>query len=151
MKKLQQIITIFETKRKEMNLSYEELAKMINKDRASVWRWLTNKAVLDANALILLNDALKCDIFALKFDELPVSKPKKASDKKAKEKKQPLPKGKWIDEAGKIDKEKFDEIQTRKSQPKEKESDKCENCTYRETSSGLKIRVAKCDQCKAKK
>lgn len=136
MKKLQQIITIFETKRKEMNLSYEELAKIINKDRVSVWRWLTNLVVPDAVTLILLNDALQCDIFSLNFDELPVIKEKKASEKKTKEKKEPKSKP---------------QNETPIPQPKEKESEKCENCTYRETSSGLKIRVAKCDQCKAKK
>lgn len=155
MENLKQIIEKLEQTRKEKDLSYEQVAKMINSSRSTIWKILTNLAIPNADTFLRLIDALgynyhltSKDIFKeISRGDVPsfmentiettnlkqgnsISEFKRVYKEKTKPKEKTTPKTKKVS-----------------SEPK-KEVSECPNCKYSETASGLRIKILKCDNCK---
>jgi len=189
MEKLKQIIDLLEKTRIDQELSYEQVAKKINSSRSNVWKCLTGLSIPNSETLLLLIDCLgfnfviqnRLTLKDISRGDVPEHLHKEFIDSKLKvefiPKDNPLVEGSWIEESGKLDKNKFAEVIKRKAKSiprntlgtgsydetlkvlkgeekkvetkKTKETSKdCPNCKYSETASGLKIKVLKCDDCK---
>jgi len=172
MEKLKQIIDLLEKTRIDKELSYEQVAKKINSSRSNVWKCLTGLNIPNSETLLLLIDCLGFDFVIqnrltlkdISRGDIPNHLHKEFIDSKLKveflPKDNPLVEGTWIEESGKVDKKKLEDLVKKKSKsiPKTKLGTKtyyevskisqCPNCKYSETASGLKIKVLKCDDCK---
>jgi len=167
--KLKDIIKILEQTRKDKNLSYEEVAKLINSSRSNVWKCLTGLSIPNSETLLLLIDCLGFDFKIRKKSTIEnfIENVNRISEENLKPVDSIIPeekiKGKWIEESGKVDKEKINEIKKRNTKAKstintkkvlsepKKEILECKNCTYETLKSGIKILLKKCNDCKTKK
>jgi len=163
MKKLKETINQLELVRVEKKLSYDDVAKMINASKSTIWKIFTGLNSPNSETLLLLIDALGFDFNLIKKNILLKDIPKENT----------LLKGKWMEESGQIDKKKLDAILKRraKSMPRstlgngnynetlkmvqEKEKlevlNNCPDCKYAETASGIVIKTLKCNKCKTLK
>lgn len=133
MENLKQIIEKLEQTRKDKELSYEQVAKMIDSSRSTVWKTLTEVSEPSAAILLKLIDCFGFTFsIAIKLpnSSLPIEVAEKASNVKLKKPK------------AKINKKEISSIEKQKD---------CPNCKYSETESGLKIKILKCKDCKQKK
>lgn len=166
METLKQIIEKLEATRIEKNLSYDEVAKMIESSKSSIWKVLTGLSIPNADTLLKLIDCLGYDFKVRKKSTIEnfLENVERISNDNFKGVKPFIPenlvKGNWIEESGKLDKKLIDKISKRKqkdniqldSNKKNIEITKeCPNCKYSETASGLRIKILKCDNCKTKK
>lgn len=158
MESLKQIIEKLEQTRKEKDLSYEQVAKMINSSRSTIWKILTHLAVPNADTFLRLMDALGYNYHLTSknmFKE--ISRGDVPSFTENTIETTNLKQGNSIGEFKRVYKEKTKPKEktlpkTKKVKPEpKKEVSECPNCKYSQTQSGLRIKILKCNDCKTKK
>ena len=155
METLKQSIEKIEANRIEKNLSYDEVAKMIESSKSSIWKVLTGLSIPNGDTLLKLIDCLGYDFKVRKKSTIEnfIENVNEILKEQVKEVEPIIPdakiKGEWND----ITKPKQKTLpKTKKVKPEpKKEVTECPNCKYSETASGLRIKILKCDNCKTKK
>lgn len=155
MENLKQIIEKLEQTRKDKDLSYEQVAKMINSSRSTIWKILTHLAIPSADTFLRLIDALEYDFKVRKKSTIEnfLENVNQISKEQVKEVEPIITdakiKGKW-NEKTKPKEKTTPKTKKVASEPK-KEVLECQNCTYETLKSGIKILLKKCNDCKTKK
>lgn len=126
---MEKIIRTLENIRDSKNISYDEIANAVGLTRTNVWRIFNLKSKPQAENLCNIAKHLGHDFEKLILDSLKDSEPKKDAATKKK-----VQKPKATNEV-----------------KKESKTNQCPDCTYKDTPSGLTIRVLKCDNCKKAK
>ena len=154
METLKQIIEKLEATRIEKNLSYDEVAKMIESSKSSIWKVLTGLSIPNGDTLLKLIDALEYDFKINKKEikqKLSKEELKDFIDKNATKNNFSKQSIDTLKKVIKLPKEKtLPKTKKVKPEPK-KEVTECPNCKYSETASGLRIKILKCNDCKTKK
>lgn len=154
METLKQIIEKLEATRIEKNLSYDEVAKMIESSKSSIWKVLTGLSIPNGDTLLKLIDCLGYDFKVRKKSTIEnfVENVNRISKEQVKEIETIIPDAK-IKGLKKVNSKNI-EIQNnseKKKITKKIDVSECPNCKYSETASGLRIKILKCDNCKTKK